>query len=217
MTGMTSPRVALVTGSSQGLGRVTAGRLARDGLAVAVNGIHDHPVEHRRDGDPVLRVERGSGSSPRTSPTQPGTWHSYLQFRFDTRSGRRAGRRPPPVRGPTSPWPTPPRGATASTSSSSLLKSPLLLGLALLPGAARASVGPGSGASTPRWPARPPPHRSAYATAKAAQVGLARCSARELAPDGIRVERVAPGLRPGGATSGRRRRWARGVRRLDPG
>src|SRR5262249_5194004 len=34
-------RVALVTGSSRGLGRVIALRLARDGLAVAVNGIHD--------------------------------------------------------------------------------------------------------------------------------------------------------------------------------
>src|SRR5215218_5657358 len=35
---MERPRVALVTGSSHGLGRVIAMRLARDGLAVAVNG-----------------------------------------------------------------------------------------------------------------------------------------------------------------------------------
>src|SRR3954463_7183976 len=40
---MSSPptRVALVTGSSRGLGRVIALRLAREGLAVAVNGLHD--------------------------------------------------------------------------------------------------------------------------------------------------------------------------------
>ena len=34
-------RVALVTGSSRGLGRAIARRLARDGLAVAVNGLRD--------------------------------------------------------------------------------------------------------------------------------------------------------------------------------
>ena len=37
---MTQGRVALVTGSSRGLGQAIARRLARDGLAVAVNGLH---------------------------------------------------------------------------------------------------------------------------------------------------------------------------------
>jgi 3-oxoacyl-[acyl-carrier protein] reductase len=35
-------RVALVTGSSRGLGRVIAMRLAGDGFAIAVNGLHDN-------------------------------------------------------------------------------------------------------------------------------------------------------------------------------
>src|SRR4029453_672558 len=42
MPGMSSTkrRVALVTGSSRGLGSAIAGQLAREGLAVAVNGLH---------------------------------------------------------------------------------------------------------------------------------------------------------------------------------
>jgi 3-oxoacyl-[acyl-carrier protein] reductase len=42
----------------------------------------------------------------------------------------------------------------------------------------------------------PPPGRSAYATAKAAQIGLSRAWARELAPFGITVNTVAPGFIP---------------------
>jgi 3-oxoacyl-[acyl-carrier protein] reductase len=43
---------------------------------------------------------------------------------------------------------------------------------------------------------RPPPGRSAYATAKAAQVGLMRSWVRELGPFGITVNSVAPGFIP---------------------
>jgi 3-oxoacyl-[acyl-carrier protein] reductase len=43
---------------------------------------------------------------------------------------------------------------------------------------------------------RPPPGSSAYATAKSAQIGLARSWARELAPSGITVNTVAPGFVP---------------------
>src|SRR4051794_12710900 len=44
--------------------------------------------------------------------------------------------------------------------------------------------------------ARPLPGRSAYATAKSAQIGLTRAWARELAPLGITVNTVAPGFVP---------------------
>jgi 3-oxoacyl-[acyl-carrier protein] reductase len=43
---------------------------------------------------------------------------------------------------------------------------------------------------------RPPPGRSAYATAKSAQIGLTRAWARELAPFGVTVNTVAPGFVP---------------------
>jgi 3-oxoacyl-[acyl-carrier protein] reductase len=43
---------------------------------------------------------------------------------------------------------------------------------------------------------RPPPGRSAYATAKAAQIGLMRSWVRELGPFGITVNAVAPGFVP---------------------
>ena len=42
----------------------------------------------------------------------------------------------------------------------------------------------------------PPPGRSAYVTAKGAQIGLARGWARELAPLGITVNCVSPGFIP---------------------
>ena len=43
---------------------------------------------------------------------------------------------------------------------------------------------------------RPPPGRSAYATAKSAQIGLTRSWARELASFGITVNTVVPGFVP---------------------
>jgi hypothetical protein len=53
---VTHGRVALVTGSSRGLGAVIARRLARDGFAVAVNG---------RPGDEQVAAVRPPARSPK--------------------------------------------------------------------------------------------------------------------------------------------------------
>ncbi|HEY6605597.1 MAG TPA: SDR family NAD(P)-dependent oxidoreductase, partial [Gaiellaceae bacterium] len=52
-------RVALVTGSSRGLGRVIGLRLARDGLAVAINALH----EETQALDVVNSIERSGGTA----------------------------------------------------------------------------------------------------------------------------------------------------------
>ena len=75
------------------------------------------------------------------------------------------------------------------------VKSPVLLGRAVLPGMRDRRYGRIVHVDS-EVADRPPPGRSAYVTAKAAQVGLARSWARELAPFGITVNTVAPGFVP---------------------
>ena len=127
---VTYGRVALVTGSSRGLGAVIARRLARDGVAVAVNGRpgddHVATVSHR------IRDDGGAAEG-------------FCRAVLPGMQARRYGR----------------------------------------------IVHIDSEVAD-----RPPPGRSAYATAKSAQIGLTRSWAREVAPFGITVNTVAPGFIP---------------------
>ena len=75
------------------------------------------------------------------------------------------------------------------------VKSPVLLGRAVLPGMQARRFGRLVHIDS-EVAHRPPPGRSAYATAKSAQVGLTYSWARELAPFGITVNTVAPGFVP---------------------
>jgi len=75
------------------------------------------------------------------------------------------------------------------------VKSPVLLGRAIVPGMRERRYGRIVHIDS-EVADRPPPGRSAYATAKNAQIGLMRSWVRELAPFGITVNAVAPGFIP---------------------
>ena len=75
------------------------------------------------------------------------------------------------------------------------VRSPVLLGREIVPGMRERQYGRIVQIDS-EVAFRSPPGRSAYATAKAAQVGLTFSWARELAPDGITVNTVAPGFIP---------------------
>ncbi|MDQ7802368.1 SDR family oxidoreductase [Amycolatopsis sp. A133] len=184
--------VALVTGSSRGLGRVIARRLARDGFAVAVNGVHD-------DADLKTAAEGILAEGGRAAA-----------FAADVTDRRQVGELVDAVTallGPigvlvlnaTGPQPEAPLSAVDWPEHLAQLdffvRSPVLLGHAVLPGMRARRHGRIVHVDS-EVADRPPPGRSAYATAKSAQIGLARAWARELAPDGITVNTVAPGFVP---------------------
>jgi 3-oxoacyl-[acyl-carrier protein] reductase len=185
-------RVALVTGSSRGLGLVIARRLARDGLAVAVNG---------RPGDEevaaVGRAIRADG----------GTAEGFCADVTDEDQVAELVAAITSCLGPVdvlvlnATGPQPEAAVTDVTWADHLaqlsffVKSPVLLGRAVLPGMQARRYGRIVQIDS-EVADRPPPGRSAYVTAKNAQVGLARSWARELAPFGITVNTVAPGFIP---------------------
>jgi 3-oxoacyl-[acyl-carrier protein] reductase len=185
-------RVALVSGSSRGLGRRIALRLARDGLAVAVNGVQaDGPAE---EAVAEIRAEGGEAEA------FPGDVTDEAQVAgLVAAIERELGPVDVLVVNATGPQPEAPLEHVAWEDHLAQLnffvKSPVLLGRAVVPGMRER-----------RWGRiveidsevvdLPPPGRSAYVTAKAAQIGLVRSWARELAAYGITVNAVAPGFVP---------------------
>ncbi len=189
---VTHGRVALVTGSSRGLGAVIARRLARDGLAVAVNG---RPGDHQVSA--LGRDIRDDG----------GTAEGFCADVTDEQQVAGLAAAIADCLGPvqvlvlnaTGPQPeaavTDVAWADYLAQLDFFVKSPVLLGRAVLPGMLARRYGRIVHIDS-EVAHRPPPGRSAYATAKSAQIGLTRSWARELAPSGITVNTVAPGFIP---------------------
>jgi 3-oxoacyl-[acyl-carrier protein] reductase len=185
-------RVAVVTGSSRGLGSAIARRLALDGFAVAVNGLHD-------DADAAAvaaAIERSGGTAAAFAADVTDEQHvSALVASVIDRLG--------PVDvlivNATGPQPEAPLADVGWSEQLEQLvffvKSPALLGRAVLPGMKARGWGRIVQIDS-EVVDRIPQGRSAYVTAKSAQIGLTRSWARELAAHGITVNSVAPGFVP---------------------
>ncbi|TCO62643.1 SDR family oxidoreductase [Actinocrispum wychmicini] len=176
-------RVALVTGSSRGLGAAIAARLVRDGLKVFVNSLPGNPE--------LATIASAIGATPiYADVTDPSDIKELASS---------VGPLDVLVLNATGPQPNIALFDTTWSDHLDQLRffveSPILLLHALVPG--MISRGYGRIVHIDSEVAdRPALHRSAYVTAKAAQVGLARSWARELGPSGITVNTVAPGFVP---------------------
>ena len=185
-------RVALVTGSSRGLGRSVAWRLAHDGFAVAVNG------------------RRGDGQVSEVADAICDAGGLAGDFGADVTDERQVAELVAAVAGRLGPVEVLVLNATGSQPEADLtdvawedhlaqldffVKSPVLLARAIVPGMQARRFGRIVHIDS-EVAHRPPPGRSAYVTAKSAQIGLTRSWARELAPCGITVNTIAPGFIP---------------------
>jgi 3-oxoacyl-[acyl-carrier protein] reductase len=185
-------RVALVTGSSRGLGRTIVQRLAGDGFQVVVNGV-------RGDDEPeaVAQALRDQGRIAEAVCADVTDEDQVSQL--VARVTERLGPIDVLVLNATGPQPdgqlTDVSWADHVAQLRFFVKSPVLLARHIVPGMRARRFGRIVNIDS-EVAHRPPPGRSAYVTAKSAQIGLTHAWARELAPDGITVNSVAPGFIP---------------------
>lgn len=177
-------RVALVTGATQGIGRATAERLARDGATVAVNGLaHDERMDEVLAATsgvaaPADVSDRGAvGAMVAGIEQTVGTVdvlvvnHAYMTM------SRLVDHDP-------ADW-----WKVVDTN----LGGAFHLVQAVLPGMLRAGFGRIVLISS-EWGVTGWPEATAYAASKAGLISLTKTLGRELAPKGVIVNAVAPGV-----------------------
>ena len=185
-------RVALVTGSSRGLGRAIALRLGSDDFAVAVNAHADREAAR----EVAEQITRAGGRAHEfdADVTDKDEVDDML-----TGIRQRLGHVDTLVLNATGPQPEAPLPEVGWSEHLDQLayfvKSPVILLQGALDGMRRVHLGRIINIDS-EVAHRPPPGRSAYAVAKSAQIGLTLAWARELAPFGITVNTVAPGFVP---------------------
>src|SRR5215470_9394565 len=195
-------RVALVTGSSRGLGAAIARRLAQDGLAVAVNG---RPGD-RRAGDVARGIGDGGGIAEAfyadvTDEQQVAGLVAVITGHL--------GPVDVLVLNATGPQPEAPVTDVAwpdyLAQLSFFVQSPVLLGRAVLPGMQARRYGRIVNIDS-EVAHRPPPGRSAYAIAKSAQIGPDPRLGPRTRPFRYHRQHGRARLRPRGASRRRPRR-----------
>jgi len=184
-------RVALVTGGSGALSRAVARRLARDGLAVAVNELGDSAAD-------VVDAIREAGGIADAFSADVTDERQVAELAAAVADG--LGPVEVLVLGAADPQPEAPLAAVAWEDHIAQLelfvKRPVLLGRALLPGMTARRSGRIVQVDAEVLD-RSLVGRTAYATARSAQMGLIRSWARALAPLGVTVNTVAPVFLPG--------------------